>query len=128
MIYPFERTSEVLRFYREVAASAPDELTTYAALATTPDGQQAVAIMPCYCGPIEEGERVLAPIRAFGPPIADLVRPMKYSEMNTLIDEANPSGMQNYWKENLLRELSDGAIDTIVEYAGRVPSSRTMLS
>ncbi|MGH3146313.1 MAG: FAD-binding oxidoreductase [Rubrobacter sp.] len=127
VIHPFERAGEVLRFYREVAASAPDELTTYAALATTPDGHQAVAITPCYCGPIEEGERILAPIRAFGEPIADLIRPMKYSEMNTLIDAANPPGMQNYWKGNLLRELSDGAIDAIVERAARVPSPRTVV-
>jgi hypothetical protein len=105
---------EVLRFYREVAASAPGRADHLRGLVTTPDGQQAVAIMPCYCGSIEEGERILAPIRAFGPPIADLIRPMKYSEMNTLIDEANPPGMQNYWKWNGLRELSDAAIDAIV--------------
>lgn len=127
LIHPFERAGEVLRFYREVAASAPDELTTYAALATTPDGHQAVAIMPCYCGPIEEGERMLAPIRAFGPPIADLIRPMRYSEMNTLVDAANPPGMQNYWKGNLLRELSDGIIDALVEHAARVPSPRSVI-
>ena len=127
LIHPFEHAGEVLRFYREVAASAPDELTTYAALATTPDGHQAVAITPCYCGPIEEGERIIAPIRAFGAPIADLIRPMKYSEMNTLIDAANPPGMQNYWKGNLLRELSDGIIDAIIEHAARVPSPRSVV-
>ena len=59
--------------------------------------------------------------------MADLIRPMKYSEMNTLIDEVNPPGMQNYWKGNLLRELSDGAIDTIVEHAVRVPSPRSVV-
>src|SRR5918998_1512895 len=128
VIYAFERAGEVLRFYSEVAASAPDELTTYAALATTPDGQQAVAIMPCYCGPdLEEGERILAPIRAFGPPVADSIRLMKYSEMNTLVDAANPPGMQNYWKGNLLRELSNGIIDAIVEHAARVPSPRSVI-
>jgi FAD/FMN-containing dehydrogenase len=127
VIHPFERAGEVLRFYREVAASAPDELTIYAALVTTPDGQQAVAIMPCYCGSIKEGERVIAPIKAFGPPIADLIRPMKYSEMNSLVDAANPPGMQNYWKGNLLRELGDGAIDAIVDHAARVPSPRSIV-
>ncbi len=127
VIHPFERAGEVLRFYREVSTSAPDELTTYAALATMPDGQQAVAITPCYCGPIEEGERIIAPIRAFGPPVADLIRPMKYSEMNTLVDAANPPGMQNYWKGNLMRELSDGAIDAIVEHAARVSSPRSVI-
>ena len=127
VIHPFERAKDVLRFYSEVAASAPDELTTYAALVTAPDGQKAVAIMPCYCSPIEEGERILAPMRAFGPPIADLIRPMKYSEMNTLVDAANPPGLQNYWKWNGLRELSDAAIDAIVEHAARVPSPRTVI-
>ena len=127
LIHPFERAGEVLRFYREVAASAPDELTAYAALVTTPEGQQVVAIILCYCGPIEDGERVLAPIRAFGPPIADLIRPMKYSEMNKLIDAANPPGMQNYWKGNLLVELGDRTIDTIVERAARVPSPRSVI-
>ena len=128
VIHPFERADEVLRFYREVAASAPDELTVYAALATMPDGQQAVAIMPCYCGPdLAEGERILAPIRAFEGPIADPIHPMKYSEMNTLVDAANPSGMRNYWKSNLMRELGDGAIDVIVEHVARVPSPRTVV-
>lgn len=127
VIHPFERAGEVLRFYREVAASAPDELTIYAAVVTTPDGNQAVAIALCYCGPIEDGERIIAPIRAFGPPIADLIHPMKYSEMNTLLDAANPPGLQNYWKWNGLRELSDDAINAIVEHAARVPSKRTVI-
>ena len=127
LIHPFARAAEVLRFYREVAASAPDELTVYAALLTPPDGNPVVAIVPCWCGPTDEGERVLAPIRAFGPPLADLVRPMPYSTMNTLTDEAAPPGLRDYWKQNLLRELSDGAIDAIIEHVARVPSSRTVV-
>lgn len=127
VIHPFERAGEVLRFYREVAASAPDELTIYAAVVTAPDGNQAIAIALCYCGPIEDGERIIAPIRAFGPPMADSIHPMKYSEMNTLLDAANPPGLQNYWKWNGLRELSDDAINAIVEHAARVPSKRTVI-
>lgn len=127
LVHPFERAGEVLRLYREVAAGAPDELTAYAALVTGPDGGQVVALLLCYCGPLERGERLLAPVRAYGPPLADLIRPMRYSEMNSLIDEANPPGMQNYWKGNLLRELGDGAIDAIVEHAARVPSPRSVV-
>jgi FAD/FMN-containing dehydrogenase len=127
LIHPFPRAAEVLRFYREVAAAAPDELTIYAALVTGPDGNQAVAIVPCWCGSLEEGERVLAPIRAFGPPLADLVGPMPYSAMNTLVDAALPSGLRYYWKQNLLRELGDGAIEAIVEQVARVPSPRSVV-
>ena len=127
LIYPFPTAGEVLRFYREIAATAPDELTVYAALVTGPDGRQAVAVMACYSGDIAEGERVLAPIRAFASPVADLIRPMPYSTMNTLIDAANPSGLLNYWKWNGLRELSEEAIDTVVDFVARVPSPRTVV-
>ncbi len=127
LIHPFPRAVEVLRFYQEVADAAPDELTIYAALVTGPDGHQAVAIVPCWCGPIEEGERVLAPIRAFGPPLADLIRPMPYSTMNSLVDAAIGPGMRHYWKQNLLRELSDGAIEAIVDHVARVPSPRSVV-
>jgi len=127
LLHPFPRAREVLRFYRDVAARAPDELTVYAALVTGPDGNQAVGIVPCWCGPLDEGERVLAPIRAFGPPLADLIQAMPYSTMNTLVDAAIPSGMRHYWKQNLLRELSDAAIDAIVDRVARVPSPRTVV-
>ncbi len=127
LLYPFAMAREVLRFYREVASTAPDELTTYAALLTAPDGQKMVAILACYTGSMKEGERVLAPIREFGPPVVDLMRPMRYSEVNTLIDEANPQGMQNYWKWNGLKDLPDEAIDAIVDAYARVPSPRSAI-
>ena len=62
-----------------------------------------------------EGERVLAPLRAFGTPIVDAIQPMPFPVMQTLIDAAVPDGNQNYWKSAFLRELSDEAIDVIVE-------------
>jgi FAD/FMN-containing dehydrogenase len=127
LLYPFPMAKEVLTFYRGVASTAPDELTTYAALVTGPDGNQAVALALCYTGDLEEGERVIAPLRAFGPPIVDMVRPMPYSEINCMLDAANPPGMQNYWKWSGLRELSDDAIGVIVSFAGRVPSPRTVI-
>jgi FAD/FMN-containing dehydrogenase len=76
---------------------------------------------------MEEGERVLAPLRAFGPPIVDMVRPMPYSELNTQVDQAAPPGLRNYWKQSLLRNLSDEAIDTLIESFERVPSPRTIM-
>ena len=127
VIHPFPRAAEVLRFYRDAATAAPDELTLYAALLTAPDGNQAVAIAACWCGPLDEGERALAPLRAFGPPLADLIRPMPYSAMNTLTDEGLPPGLRYYWKWNSLRELGDGAIDAIVDHVARVPSPRTVV-
>ncbi len=125
IFHPFPEAGRVLRFVREVAASTPDELTVYALLATGPDGRQAVAVVPCWCGPVEEGETALAPIRAFGTPVADMVRWMPYSTLNSLADEGLPPGLRCYWKQNLMRELPDDAIDTIVDRFSQSPSART---
>src|SRR5713101_9312188 len=75
IVYPVECAREVLRFYREYTHTAADELTVYASLMTTRGGVPAIAISLCFCGPIEEGERAVAPLRRFGTPMADLVRP-----------------------------------------------------
>jgi FAD/FMN-containing dehydrogenase len=68
LVYPGFMATDMLRFYRGVATSAPDELTVFAALMTAPDGNPAVAMAVCWCGETAEGERVLETIRAFGPP------------------------------------------------------------
>ena len=76
VLHPLDRASEMLRFYRDFCATLPDEAEAYAALLTSPEGVPVAAMLLGYNGPIEEGERVLAPARQFGQPIADLVAPM----------------------------------------------------
>lgn len=125
LIHPYAKAPEVLRFYQQAAAEAPDELTMFAAILTQPSGELAVAMAVCWCGSIAEGEAVLAPIRAFGPPVADLIQPMPYSVMNSLLDAAAPRGLRHYWKENLLPELSDAAIETVLDFAARKPSPQS---
>jgi FAD/FMN-containing dehydrogenase len=125
VLHPRERAAELLRFYRDFTATMPDELAVYAALLATPDGQPACALAACYCGDTATGERVLAPLRAFGPPMADLIQPMPFPVMQTLLDAACPDGSQNYWKSAFLRSLSDEAVDVIVEHANRATSPLT---
>jgi FAD/FMN-containing dehydrogenase len=127
ILHPFEHAPEVLRFYRDLQATAPDELVTYAAFLTVPDGPKAVAIACCWSGPEAEGQDVLAPIRAFGTPFADTIQAMPYSAMNTLFDQALPPGMRYYWKQSMLRELPDDAIDAAIDHFSRVPSPRSAL-
>jgi FAD/FMN-containing dehydrogenase len=127
LVHPFDRAREVLQFYRDVAMSAPDELTVFAALVTDPEGHKVIAIIPCWCGDMQEGERVLAPIRAFGPPLADLVERMPYSRMNTLIDQSVRSGQRNYWKQAFASEISDDAIDTLIDHALRASSPQSTI-
>jgi FAD binding domain/Berberine and berberine like len=127
VLHPRARAVDLLKFHRDFTRSAPDELAAYAALLYTPDGMPAVAIATCYCGDPAEGERLLAPLRAFGPPLVDAIQPMPLPQMQTLLDAAVPDGNQNYWKSAFLRELSDEAIDTLVNHANQATSPLTAI-
>jgi FAD/FMN-containing dehydrogenase len=86
LVYPFPMARDILRLYRDFTAGAPDEITTYAALASMPDGTPIVAIMLCYSGAdLAEGERVIAPLRAAGP-VVDTLHPMAYEELAHMTD------------------------------------------
>jgi FAD/FMN-containing dehydrogenase len=122
VVYPVSRAREVLRFYREYTSSVPDELTAYASLLTTPDGLPAIAINLCYCGSLAAGERLVEPVRKFGSPLVDLIRPKPYLKVVTSADAGAPDGRNYYEKANTLKHLSDGAIDTIADYGAACTS------
>jgi FAD/FMN-containing dehydrogenase len=127
VLHPFERAAEVLRFYRDFAVSQPDELTTYAAVLTGPDGGRVIALATCYAGDAAEGERVLAPLKAHGAPLADMIGPMPYVAQQTMLDAAFPYGRQNYWKSVFAKRISDEAIDAIVEFGADIPSPYSVI-
>ena len=122
LLYPREMAMDVIRNFRDYMTSAPDELTAYAALLHGPDGSPLVAVIPCYCGDLAEGERVLQPLRKFGSPIVDGVQAIPLPAMQSLLGPSFPDGNQNYWKSTLQRELSDDAIRAIVEHANQLHS------
>ena len=119
--YPLARARDVLRFYREFTAAAPDELTAFAVFVTSPEGP-VVAILLCYCGSLAEGEAVLRPLREFGPPALDTIAAVPYTTIQTMLDAAFPPGLFHYWRSSFLKQLSDDAIDTVAELFARVPS------
>ncbi len=136
LIHPGPRAADVLRFFREYMAGAPDEVGAAVALLTAPPapfvpepmrGEPAVGMVACYAGPVEEGEEALRPLRELDPPVVDLVQPMPYVEIQRLIDPSCPSGMRNYWGGEFHRELSDGLIDALVGAAAAVPSPHSMI-
>jgi hypothetical protein len=122
LIHPFEKAREVLKLYGEFTSAAPDELASGLVLITLPDGTPVAGIVVCYNGPIEEGERVLKPLRAFGPPLADQIGPIPYTAAQKLIDAFYPSGLQNYWKSNFLKRISDEVIETMVSHCAKRPT------
>ena len=130
LFYSFDRAAELLNFWRDYVETAPDELGSAPAFVTAPPapfvpehmkGQIVLGLIICYAGSPEEGEEWVRPLRELGPEV-DLVQPMPYTVVQTLLDPGNPAGRNNYWKAENLSELGGEAIDTIVAHASRMPS------
>jgi len=127
--HPLPKAFDALRFYRDQCAKAPDELMLVAGLQTAPDGSNAkiAGIVACHCGSLDQGEKAVAPIKAFGPPVMDAMGPMPYSALNSMIDGAFPKGALNYWKAQFITDLSDDAIRAIVSAFEACPSPMSMI-
>ena len=123
--YSPNQAHEALRRYHELASTCPDELSTAASIGRNADGEPAVSVAVCWCGPLDEGERVVRPLREFGPPTADEIRPMPYLTLQSAPDPGFPLGRQHYWKASFLRDLSSEAIETILRFAAEIPSPYT---
>ena len=128
-VYPMDRGAEVLRFYRAYISRAPDELSAFPAFITIPPlptvpvelhGKTAIALAVCYVGVEGKAERVLGPVRSFGPPLVDLIGPIPFSALQSLFDDSAPYGGLTYWKSDTLGELSDGCIDVLVRYTAEL--------
>ncbi len=136
LLYPASMAPEVLRNFRELMAQAPDEVGVGVALITAPPlefvpaplrGEPSAGVVACYAGPVDEGERALAPLRQFGPPALDLIEPMPYVALQGLLDPGYPTGMRNYWTGDFLRELSDDAIEILCRHHLTTPSPLTQI-
>ena len=121
LVYPFDKVREFFALIGELTANMPDELNLIAFLTTLPEGGgKACTILLCHSGPIEEGERVIRPLREFGPPLLDSIRPMTYAEAQTLA--LAPKGRQNYLKSLFMKQASDDSLDIMLDYFDRVTS------
>ena len=127
VFHPFAQAKEVLQFYRDFASATHEQLSTYAVPMTAPDGAKVIAIAVCYSGPLDEGERLIAPVRQFGLPLEDQIRPMAYAEFQSMFDAGLPPRNQYYEKAHFMREISDDAIDVVVEHFASVPSPLSVL-
>ena len=122
--HPFTAARDVLRFYRDLTKSLPDELTAFAGVLHAPDGSgtKLAAIIVCHAGSLEAGAAAVAPIKRFGSPVMDAIGPMPYTAVNMLFDAGFPRGALNYWKSSFLATLGDSAIDTMIERFATTPS------
>ena len=127
-----EAMARVLRFYRDFCATAPDEVNLLAVCGVIPadeelfpvasHGRRFVLLGGHYVGPVDEGERILAPLREFAPPLADFSAVTPYLEVQKLWDADYPDGMRYYWKSLNLSSLDDDVIAALVTGASQQPS------
>jgi FAD/FMN-containing dehydrogenase len=136
VLHPAAAAAAAIREWRKFEATSPEVCTQGALLFHFPDdpsgpdalrGAAVVGLGGVYAGPIEEGEQVLRPLREYGPPLADLFQPTPYNVAQRMADFLWPPGLHGYWKSSFLNGLSDGAIDTMVEYFAKVPSRHTVI-
>jgi FAD/FMN-containing dehydrogenase len=131
-----EDAAEVLRFYREFTASAPRALTCVAALRIAPPapwlpkeihGKPIIALFVCHTGSVEDGEQAVAPLKAFGKPVADILIRRPYTQMQSLLDATQPKGRRYYWKSEYLADITPAMQDALVAHAAGIPSAHSAL-
>jgi FAD/FMN-containing dehydrogenase len=130
LVWPIEKAPDVLRRYAAWSEEAPEDVTTIPVLRTVlpvatfpPElhGRRVLVIAVTHAGPVESGDRAIAPLRALGEPILDLVRRKPFREQQAMFDASVPWGHRYYWKTSFLPGLADGAIDVLVDSAVNAP-------
>lgn len=134
VIWPMEKSAEVLRFYRDWITEVPDELTTIVVHRFAPPlpaipaelhGKPVVIVAACYAGSVEEGEQVLRPLKEFGTPLLDLCQPKPFLAHQSMFDPSFPRGWWYYFRSCNVAELTDEVIDITADHATRMTSPLT---
>lgn len=134
IFWPIEESPDVLRFYREWIAEARDELMTIVIHRKAPplpfvprdlQGKLIVGVVCCYAGPVEEGQKVVKPLKAFGSPVLDLCVPKPFLAHQAMFDPSFPHGWWYYMRSCDVAELTDEVIDITVDHSVRIGSPLT---
>ena len=127
---------DVLEMYRRLTAEAPPELTCVAGLRVAPPapwlpkdihGKPVVVLFVCDAGPLKEGENRVAPIKAFGSPVGDVIQARSYVSQQSLLDATQPKGRRYYWKSEYLPRLEGEMFASAIEHAGRIVSPHSAI-
>ncbi|MEW5976055.1 MAG: FAD-binding oxidoreductase [Acidobacteriota bacterium] len=131
MVFPFAQAKQVLTRYREFSKSAPEELTVWVVLRQAPPlpflpqevhGKEVVVLAIFYSGDVAQGQKLLEPLRGFGNLLGEHVGAQPYVAWQQAFDPLLTPGARNYWKSHNFTELQDGALDSMIEYSGKLPS------
>ena len=129
--FPFDQAKSVITQFARFTETMPDELNVWMVTRKAPPlpflpaevhGKEIVVLALCYVGDPAEGEKLIEPLRGFGTAHGEHVGVQPYVAWQQAFDPLLARGARNYWKSHNFSKLSDGAIDAIVEYAGKLPS------
>ncbi len=134
--WPASEAAKVLELYRTLAETAPPELTLAAMIRPAPPapwlpdamhGESIVALLACYSGNAEDGEKAVASIKAFGRPVGDVLVRRPYTQMQSLLDATQPKGRRYYWKSEYLPSIEPALCDMVIEHASRIRSPHSAI-
>ena len=134
--WPASEAPKVIELYRTLSENAPRELTLVVFMRPAPPapwlpknmhGEPIVAILACYSGDLEEGEKLVAPIKSFGNPIGDVLVRRPYTQVQSLLDGTQPKGRRYYWKSEYLPRIEPDLDERFIEHAARIPSPHSAL-
>jgi FAD/FMN-containing dehydrogenase len=131
LVFPFDQARQVLKKYREFVQSAPEEITVWVVLRKAPPlpflpetvhGKEVVVLAVCYAGDSAKGQKLIEPLRSFGDAHGEHIGAQPFVQWQQAFDPLLTPGARNYWKSHNFKELSDGALDPIIRFAGSLPT------
>jgi FAD/FMN-containing dehydrogenase len=131
IVFPMDQAKQVLKKYREFVKSTPEELNIWVVLRKAPPlpflpvnvhGKEVIVLAIFFAGDISKGEKLINPLRSFGDAHGEHIGAQPYAQWQQAFDPLLTPGARNYWKSHNFTELSDGALDSIIEFAGKLPS------
>jgi len=131
IVFPFEQARQVLKRYREFAKTAPEEINVWAILRKAPPlpflpanvhGKEVVVLAVFYAGDSMKGQKLIEPLRSFGDAYGEHIGAQPYAQWQQAFDPLLTPGARNYWKSHNFTELGEGAFDSIIQFAGKLPT------
>ncbi len=136
VLYAMEDAGEVMRWYRDLLPSLPEELNGWFGLITIPPappfpeelhGRKAAVILWCYTGDPARADEVLAPVREFGSPLLDGLHSLPFPMLQGAFDALYPAGLQWYWRADTYETISDTAIEAHLKFGAELPTGHSTM-
>ena len=136
MLYELSEAADVMKWYRDLIPTAPDDLSGFFAFLTVPPAppfpehlhmKKMCGVVWAYAGPVTKAEETFKPIRAFKKPALDFVGPLPQPALQTMFDALYPPGLQWYWRADFVNEINDEAIAQHIRFGNALPSMHSTM-